>query len=358
MPGPAFSRRATRVWDSASSPRRIISSVKPCSRPTSARGGATKVPRPGAVQQSLGDQGVDRLPHGHPGYAKALDQFALGRGGRAGGGAGQDSADTPGWRRASASPSSRQDVVHPLTLGLVWSRRPRLGKDLLRRRVRLNAESNVCSIGAIGCPRGLPGDSLRRRGGLPGRPGRRPRADRPGPRRLGRLPAQLAARRRRRLRLPGRRRPVAGRAARSCSRVVDVPRLVHTYGVGEPLPHPALEDARSALSSHYLPVLGEPFVTAGCCFYRDGRDGVAWHGDTIGRGKTRDTLVAIVSLGDPRRLALRPRGGGESLSFARARRPAGDGWLLPADVGARRTQGGPRGAADLGAVPPAQRVLT
>ena len=35
--------------------------------------------------------------------------------------------------------------------------------------------------------------------------------------------------------------------------VVDVPRLVHTYAVGEPLPHPALEDARSALSEHYRP---------------------------------------------------------------------------------------------------------
>jgi alkylated DNA repair dioxygenase AlkB len=98
-------------------------------------------------------------------------------------------------------------------------------------------------------------------------------------------------------------------------RVVDVPRLVHTYAVDEALPHPTLEDARSALSAHYLPVLGEPFVTAGCCYYRDGRDSVAWHGDTIGRGRAHDTLVAIVSLGDPRRLALRPRGGGESLSF-------------------------------------------
>jgi alkylated DNA repair dioxygenase AlkB len=98
-------------------------------------------------------------------------------------------------------------------------------------------------------------------------------------------------------------------------RVVDVPRLVHNYAAGEPLPHPTLEDARDVLSAHYRPELGEPFVTAGCCFYRDGHDSVAWHGDRIGRGDREDTMVAIVSLGDPRRLALRPRGGGASLSF-------------------------------------------
>ena len=99
-------------------------------------------------------------------------------------------------------------------------------------------------------------------------------------------------------------------------RVVDVPRLVHTYAVGEDLPHPVLTEAREQLSAHYLDELGERFVTAGCCFYRDGRDSVAWHGDTIGRGRTQDTMVAIVSLGDPRRLCLRPRGGGESIAVA------------------------------------------
>ena len=101
-------------------------------------------------------------------------------------------------------------------------------------------------------------------------------------------------------------------------RIVDVPRLVHTYVLGEALPHPALDDARDALSSHYRPELGEPFVSAGCCYYRDGKDSVAWHGDTIGRGQTQDTMVAIVSLGDPRKLALRPRGGGgESIGVTR-----------------------------------------
>lgn len=97
--------------------------------------------------------------------------------------------------------------------------------------------------------------------------------------------------------------------------VVDVPRLLHTYLAGEELPHPALARARDDLSAHYLPELGEPFVTAGCCYYRDGRDSVAWHGDTIGRGRSQDTMVAIVSVGDPRRLLLRPRGGGGSIAL-------------------------------------------
>jgi alkylated DNA repair dioxygenase AlkB len=96
-------------------------------------------------------------------------------------------------------------------------------------------------------------------------------------------------------------------------RVVDVPRLLCFYAEGQSLPDPALEEARRALSTHYRPELGEPFRTAGLCLYRDGRDSVAWHGDTIGRGATTDTMVAIVSLGNPRALLLRPRGGGRAL---------------------------------------------
>ena len=92
-------------------------------------------------------------------------------------------------------------------------------------------------------------------------------------------------------------------------RVVDVPRLVHTYGVGDVLPDAALTEARDALTAHYADELGEPFVTAGCCYYRDGSDSVAWHGDNLGRGRSQDTMVAIVSLGSPRKLLLRPRGG-------------------------------------------------
>lgn len=98
--------------------------------------------------------------------------------------------------------------------------------------------------------------------------------------------------------------------------MVDVPRLVHTYGIGAPLPLAALEEARDALSAHYAPELGEPFVTAGCCYYRDGRDSVAWHGDNLGRGRRSDTMVAIVSFGSPRALQLRPVGGRTEHSLA------------------------------------------
>ncbi len=96
-------------------------------------------------------------------------------------------------------------------------------------------------------------------------------------------------------------------------RVVDVPRLLSFYDEGQPLPDPVLVEAKAALDDYYFPELGEPFRTAGLCLYRDGRDSVAWHGDTIGRGSTHDTMVAIISVGSPRALLLRPRGGGETV---------------------------------------------
>jgi alkylated DNA repair dioxygenase AlkB len=103
---------------------------------------------------------------------------------------------------------------------------------------------------------------------------------------------------------------------RMYDRVVDVPRLLRFYGEGEPLPDGALTEIRAALDGHYAAELGEPFVTVGMCLYRDGRDSVAWHGDTGGRASSRDTMVAIVSLGAPRSLLLRPRRGGPSLKHA------------------------------------------
>jgi alkylated DNA repair dioxygenase AlkB len=100
-------------------------------------------------------------------------------------------------------------------------------------------------------------------------------------------------------------------------RVVDVPRLVSFHHlVDEPAPHPRLKQMRRRLNDTYAGELGEPFVTAGLCLYRDGNDSVAWHGDRIGRSSTEDTMVAIVSLGATRVFALRPKGGGKSLRIA------------------------------------------
>jgi alkylated DNA repair dioxygenase AlkB len=97
-------------------------------------------------------------------------------------------------------------------------------------------------------------------------------------------------------------------------RVLDVPRLVSFHDlVHDDAPHTALKQIRRRLNDIYAGELGEPFTTAGLCLYRDGNDSVAWHGDTIGRSSTEDTMVAILSLGATRTFALRPRGGGRSL---------------------------------------------
>jgi alkylated DNA repair dioxygenase AlkB len=119
---------------------------------------------------------------------------------------------------------------------------------------------------------------------------------------------------------------------RMYDRIVDVPRLLCFYDEDDALPDESLEAARRALNARYRAELGEPFRTVGLCYYRDGRDSVAWHGDTIGRGSTEDTMVAIVSVGDPRALLLRPRGGGPTL-----RHELGHGDLLVMGGSCQRT---------------------
>ncbi|QGF24869.1 alpha-ketoglutarate-dependent dioxygenase AlkB [Raineyella fluvialis] len=114
--------------------------------------------------------------------------------------------------------------------------------------------------------------------------------------------------------------------------VVDVPRLTRFYGGGEDLPHRAIAECRDALSAHCRAELGEEFVSVGMCLYRDGRDSVAWHGDRVGRSRTEDTMVAILSLGATRPLMLRPRGGGRSLSL-----PLGAGDLVVMGGSCQRT---------------------
>lgn len=93
-------------------------------------------------------------------------------------------------------------------------------------------------------------------------------------------------------------------------RIVEVPRL--TTGRWDDRPALLGRMAR-CLGRHYGVQL--PSVSAN--LYRDGNDSVAWHGDRIGRHRVT-TIVAILSLGSPRRLLLRPEGGGPSIGYTMA----------------------------------------
>ena len=117
-------------------------------------------------------------------------------------------------------------------------------------------------------------------------------------------------------------------------REVATPRLLRFYGDREQWPDPILQQARSMLSTHYGDELGEPFTTAGMCLYRDGRDSVTWHGDREGRASRQDTMVAIVSIGAPRALMLRPVGGGAGQTV---RQVLGHGDLLVMGGSCQRT---------------------
>ena len=85
------------------------------------------------------------------------------------------------------------------------------------------------------------------------------------------------------------------------------PRLTSWWSAesGRPLEPPILERMRRALSVRY----GVEFDSMGLNLYRDGRDSVAWHGDRIAR-EIAEPLVAIVSVGEPRRFLLRPKAKG------------------------------------------------
>ncbi|BBZ55761.1 MULTISPECIES: alpha-ketoglutarate-dependent dioxygenase AlkB family protein [Mycobacteriaceae] len=121
-------------------------------------------------------------------------------------------------------------------------------------------------------------------------------------------------------------------------KVLDVPRLVSFHDLAQDrAPHPGLARLRVRLNDAYAHELGEPFTTVGLCLYRDGNDSVAWHGDTIGRSSTEDTMVAVLSLGATRVFALRPRTTGADGRRTSVRLPQGHGDLLVMGGSCQRT---------------------
>jgi alkylated DNA repair dioxygenase AlkB len=95
-------------------------------------------------------------------------------------------------------------------------------------------------------------------------------------------------------------------------RSVREPRLTSpwTLDSGVPLEPALVEEMRRCLGERY----GVVFDSAGFNLYRDGRDSVAWHGDRI-RKDVDDPIIPLVSLGEPRKFLLRPKGGGRSRAF-------------------------------------------
>ena len=119
------------------------------------------------------------------------------------------------------------------------------------------------------------------------------------------------------------------RARRMYDQKVREPRLTAPWNLrsGEPLEPEILEQMRRVLSERY----GVDFDSVGFNLYRDGRDSVAWHGDRI-KKEIEDPVVALVSLGAPRRFLMRPKGGGRSRTFM-----LGAGDLLVTGGKAQRT---------------------
>jgi alkylated DNA repair dioxygenase AlkB len=113
--------------------------------------------------------------------------------------------------------------------------------------------------------------------------------------------------------------PWQQRARRMYDRMVLEPRMVAGWPSAEGLPG-SLEEMRRAVSERYRVEFDSVHVN----LYRDGRDGVAWHGDT-NRKTLTNPLVVTVSLGERRRFLMRP---GTSGSPTRHFTPGGGDLLV------------------------------
>lgn len=93
-------------------------------------------------------------------------------------------------------------------------------------------------------------------------------------------------------------------------REVEVPRLVgHAPSVGDSAR--LLGEVAAILSLRYE----LPLESISLAYYRDGRDSVAPHGDKMGPLRS-NTVIAILSLGEPRRFTLRAVDGGSNFVFS------------------------------------------
>ena len=102
------------------------------------------------------------------------------------------------------------------------------------------------------------------------------------------------------------------RSRRMYDQAVEEPRLTAWWRAtgGRPLNPPILERMRRVLSARY----GVELDSMGLNLYRDGRDSVAWHGDRIAK-EVAEPVVAIVSVGHPRKFLLRHPPTGARRSF-------------------------------------------
>lgn len=98
------------------------------------------------------------------------------------------------------------------------------------------------------------------------------------------------------------------RSRRMYDRVVDVPRLMSRCPSGAS--GAIVRRMSLALSVRY----GRALPSIALNWYRDGEDSVAMHSDRVGE-RISDTVIAIVSVGEPRRFNLRSRDGHGGKSF-------------------------------------------
>jgi alkylated DNA repair dioxygenase AlkB len=114
--------------------------------------------------------------------------------------------------------------------------------------------------------------------------------------------------------------PWRQRERRMYERTVLEPRLVASWSGDELAALPdRLAEIRSAVSAHYAVNFDSVLIN----WYRDGRDSVAWHGDTV-RKRMDEAYVVTVGLGERRRFLLRPGSSGP----ATVRLTSGQGDLI------------------------------